>query len=207
MLRAAKAIEAGSRDEDRVGVFDVAGALVLVLADGAGGRGGGRDAAEAVVSGVQARSWELGARGDASGCVAALSALDQDLRAAGHGGETTAVLAVVRAGQVLGASVGDSGAWLLDGDGIFDLTRDQVRKPMLGLGRASPVAFGPKPLAPGARLLLASDGLLKYSPRERIAAVALGQPLSQAAWSLIECVRLPSGGLHDDTAVILCGEA
>lgn len=207
MLRALKAVEAGSRDEDRVGVFDVAGALVLVLADGAGGRGGGRQAAVAVVAGVQSRSWELGTRGDARACAAALRAVDQDLCAAGHGGETTAVLAVVRAGQVFGASVGDSGAWLLAGEEVLDLTRDQVRKPMVGLGRASPVAFGPTALAAGARLLLASDGLLKYSTRERIAQVALGQPLQQAAWSLIECVRLPSGGLHDDTAVILCGEA
>ncbi len=162
MIRAAKAVEAGSRDEDRVGVFDVAGALVLVLADGAGGRGGGREAAEAVVAGVQSRSWELGTRGDASACAAALRDVDQDLCATGRGGETTAVLAVVRAGQLFGASVGDSGAWLLAGEEVLDLTRDQVRKPMLGLGRASPVAFGPRALAPGARLLLASDGLLKY---------------------------------------------
>jgi serine/threonine protein phosphatase PrpC len=205
MFRAAKAVEAGSRDEDRIGVFDVAGSLVLILADGAGGRAGGRQAAEAVVAGVQSRSWDLGTRGDANACVAALTALDRDLGAAGQVGETTAVLAVVRDGEVFGASVGDSGAWLLARDEVVDLTRDQVRKPMIGFGHASPLAFGPRALTERSRLLLASDGLLKYSARERIAQVALGQPLSQAAWSLIECVRLPSGGLHDDTAVILCG--
>ncbi|MCW8139181.1 MAG: protein phosphatase 2C family protein [Planctomycetota bacterium] len=206
MLRAAQAVEAGSRDEDRVGVFEVAGTLVMILADGAGGRGGGREAAEAVVAGVESRSRELGTRGDSLACVAALRAIDQELGVAGDGGEATAVLAVVRAGTVFGASVGDSGAWLLARDEVVDLTRDQVRKPMVGLGRASPVAFGPRALDPGARLLLASDGLLKYSPRERIVQTALGQPLTQAVWSLIECVRLPSGGLHDDTAVILLAD-
>jgi serine/threonine protein phosphatase PrpC len=204
MARAVKAVEAGSRDEDRVGVFDIAGTLVLVLADGAGGRGGGREAAEAVVAGVQARSWELATRADADACAAALRALDHELAASRHQGETTAVLAVVRGGEVSGASVGDSGAWLLTRGGVIDLTRDQVRKPMVGVGRASPVPFGPRPLGDGARLLLASDGLLKYTSREQIVETALGQPLTQAPRRLLDCVRLPSGALHDDTAVILC---
>lgn len=204
MLRVAKAIAAGSRDEDRLGVFDLGGRWVLVLADGAGGRGGGREAAEAVVAGISSRAADLARSADPATCVAVLEALDQELSTAAHGGETTAVLAVVRDEQVLGASVGDSGAWVLARQAVVDLTRGQVRKPLLGCGQAVVVPFGPFALQGEARLLIASDGLLKYAPRERIQQAAAG-PLSQAARSAVDCVRLPSGTLQDDTSVILCG--
>ena len=40
---------------------------------------------------------------------------------------------------LLGASIGDSGAWLIDGSRIVDLTANQRRKPLLGSGYAHPV--------------------------------------------------------------------
>src|SRR5207244_3759196 len=48
------------------------------------------------------------------------------------------------------------------------------------------------------------DGLLKYTSDVRICGVAREADLLQAAHSMVELVRLPSGGLQDDVAVVLC---
>jgi hypothetical protein len=60
---------------------------------------------------------------------------------AGHGGMSTAVVAEIVDGQVVGASVGDSCAWLVSLGEVSDLTERQVRKPLLGSG-VSPAATG-----------------------------------------------------------------
>lgn len=199
--RVATAVEPDSRDEDRVAVFPVLDARVLVLADGAGGRAGGAEAADGLIRRVGDR-----ARALVSGAVhpaELLREVDATLAADPAAGETTAVVPVVSAGTVRGASVGDSGAWLVSPGGVRDLTRSRIRKPMVGSGSACPVAFGPAALE--GRLLLASDGLLEYAPPERILAAALPpHGLEQAARALIETVRYPSGALPDDVAVILC---
>lgn len=201
MTRAARLVAPSDRDEDRALAFDAGGAWCLVVADGAGGRSGGREAADAVLDAVSTQAVQLALRGDGAACVRLLEEVDAAL--AGRG-EATTVVAIVRGGQVLGASVGDSGAWLVHADRVDDLTRAQVRKPLVGSGRASPVPFGPTPLG-DARLLVASDGLLKYAPPERLAAVARTGSLEAAARALVEAVRLPSGGLQDDVAVVLLG--
>lgn len=176
------------------------GDLLLVVADGAGGRGGGGAAAEQLVAGVRSRARELFA-----GSLPAeqlLLELDDALYLDREAGETTAVIALVTGGAVSGASAGDSGAWLLSKEERLDLTRAQVRKPMLGSGRASPRAFGPAGLK-GQRLLLASDGLLKYASPTSIQELAVTSSLRDAPRALIELVRLPSGALQDDIAVIV----
>lgn len=196
------AVEAADRDEDRVLVIPHAGAHLLLLADGAGGLAGGRHAAEGALAEARARVADLVASGPRE-CEEALRAIDRALAARGPG-ETTCVLAVVREGEVLGASVGDSAAWVVWPGGRADLTRAQVRKPLLGSGWSMPVGFGPAPLRPPARLLMGSDGLVKYTSPERLCRAAMGDPAERAVQSLIECVRLPSGRLQDDVAVILC---
>ena len=199
--RAESAVEGASQDQDRVAVIHDSGALVLVLADGAGGSAGGREAAEAVVRLVRDRAGDLVS--NSLSPLELLTIIDAALVGDRAAGEATAVLAVVSGSRVTGASVGDSGAWLLGTRSVRDLTGAQLRKPMMGSGAARPVAFGP--IALEGRLLLASDGLLKYASRERIQTAALAQPMEQSVWTLIETVRLPSGNLHDDVSVILCG--
>jgi serine/threonine protein phosphatase PrpC len=54
----------------------------------------------------------------------------------------------------------------------------------------------------GGRVLLGSDGLFKYATVERICALATQRPVAEAAEALANCVRLPSGGLQDDVAVV-----
>jgi serine/threonine protein phosphatase PrpC len=189
--------------EDRLGVFDHGGALVVVVADGAGGVSGGGRAADLVVELV--RDAVAAPAIDplrAEGWVDLLSRADALLEADHDAGEATGVVVVVTEDFLVGASGGDSGAWVVHTEGtIDDLTVRQHRKLRLGSGRARPVSFSRPGLA--GTLLVATDGLLNYARREKIAALALQADLDRVARDLIELVRLPGGGLQDDVGVVL----
>lgn len=96
---------------------------------------------------------------------------------------------------------GDSGAWMLIGKVILDLTENQRHKPLLGSDEAMPIGFGPIELS--GRLLIATDGLFKYATESDIAQRAMGVSVNTAVARLIEGVRLRSGTLQDDIAIIL----
>ena len=179
--------------QDRAFVFVRPRGLVIALADGAGGTSNGAVAAQAFVNAVGVTSPE-------TSWTAVIEALDQDAPRLGHG-QTTAVVVTLDPGGIGGSSVGDSGAWLIR-DEVIDLTDGQVRKP-LGGGGCVPFVFHAGPIG-NATLLVASDGLLRYGKQQDIAAIARGPDLAAAARSLIELVRLPSGALQDDVAVVLC---
>lgn len=180
--------------QDRAAAIARADGAVLVVADGAGGSGGGAAAAEALVRAVL----DAPTIGDGDGWVEVLRAVDRSLVL----GETTAVIVQLVGERIFGASVGDSGALVIDRRGEWqELTGDQRRKPLLGSRRAVPVPFAAR-LGAGT-LLLASDGLLKYADPARIAAVAGGDPLVDVPRRLIDLVRLRSGALPDDVAVVL----
>ena len=188
-------IVAASGDQDRAAHRRVDGGEVIVLADGAGGTSGGREAAERIVQ------HEYRSLSDPAACVSALQRLDRELSADRACGESTAVLVVIRDGNAFGASVGDSGVWALTVAAIVELSDGQHRKPLLGSGTAKPVGFGPRLFA--ERLLVASDGLLKYAPRPRIHSVALAADIDAAADELVAAARLSNGALQDDLALVL----
>lgn len=189
-------IAAADQDEDRADYREGPEGHLLVLADGAGGVSGGARAADLVIR--LARH----VQSPEEAC-ALLHEIDLAVCSDRSAGETTGVVVGIRAGILVGASVGDSGAWLLSSDRVEDLTKRQSRKPFLGTGAALPVGFGP--LAFSGRLLIASDGLLKYAPRPEIVAAALAREMSPAADQLLDAARLPSGALHDDVAILLAG--
>ena len=83
----------------------------------------------------------------------------------------------------MGASVGDSGAWLIGRDGWEDLTEGQVRKPLLGSGVAEAVGFAS---AFGGTLLVATDGLLKYAAASRLVSLARNGELETVAAELVD---------------------
>jgi serine/threonine protein phosphatase PrpC len=134
-------------------------------------------------------------------CTGLIQKIDQAIAKDKVAGETTCVIAVVNLDEIFGASVGDSGAWLIDESGYLNLTQRQVRKPLAGSGSAGPVSFCHKPTN-GRHLLLATDGLLKYSSPERITAICRQGSTDEAAKQLIELVRYASGSLPDDVTVI-----
>ncbi len=184
--------------QDRAAVFRRAnGSLVVALADGAGGTGGGAEAAQAVIDALSAAVHV----DSAAAFEELLAALDREPARLGHGQTTAIVLRLDELG-IVGGSVGDSGAWLIgDNHRLVDLTASQRRKPLLGSGAiVTPFAAGP---IGSSTLLVASDGLLKYAPPSDIALLAAQRDLRAAASSLIAHVRLASGELHDDVAIVL----
>jgi serine/threonine protein phosphatase PrpC len=183
--------------DDRCAVRAYADRLVVVVADGAGGSPRGARAAEIVVKLVCERS-EVALFDP----VDVLRECDEMLARDGRGGETTAVFAMVDASGIKGASVGDSGAWLVDTKTHVDLTCDQIRKPLVGSGEALPVSFRAGPLT--STLLIATDGLLKYASAARIRELASAANIESIPEHPIASVRLRSGCLQDDTTVVVC---
>ena len=135
-------------------------------------------------------------------CAEMLRKMDTAIAKDPIAGETTCVLAILTQEDIFGASVGDSGGWLIPESGAhLDLTQAQQRKPFIGSGSAWPVPF--RRSREVGSLLLATDGLLKYTSAERIIAVCRDPSADVAAAKLIELVRYPSGALPDDITVIL----
>jgi PPM family protein phosphatase len=185
-------VASGRTGDDRAAVVPIDDGLVIVVADGAGGTGGGAKAAQAIVDAVVAHptttDWS-----------AELVDLDDPVKLGG--GQSTAVILTVTSGGIVGASVGDSGAWIVRDGAITDLTQHQLRKPLVGDG-CSPIAFGAGSLE--GTLVVASDGLLRYATWKDIAfVVGRGEPVDVVARRLVDLVRLPNGSLQDDVAVVV----
>lgn len=200
-LTVATAAGSAGPDQDRIAVLTHGQGHILVVADGAGGLSGGGEAAQAVVDFFTRRAGRFQDPEDPATWSIALADLDIALLEDPRGGKATAVV-FATGPHLVGASVGDSGAWLIRGGGTLDITERQRRKPRLGTGLAIPVPFGPARF-PG-RLLVASDGLFQYGSADRLAEIALAGTVAAAAAALVEAVKLPSAGFLDGVAAILC---
>jgi serine/threonine protein phosphatase PrpC len=193
MKTAIASVAGGSANQDRAIVITVDEGVVIALADGAGGLGNGARAAQAWIDAVAANP----TRAD---WVGALEELDADSGRRGAG-QTTAIVVEVTGDSLRGACVGDSAGWLVVEDEVIDLAEHVPAKPLVGDGcMASEIVS--RPFTTGT-LLVASDGLVRYADRPRIAAIAHDKHLEAAAKALIELVRLPSGRLPDDVTVVL----
>jgi PPM family protein phosphatase len=202
MLTVAHRVENGGRGEDRVHVERSGSRTLAVIADGAGGMGGGA-AAAAMACSIAAQRLRSGSAKTPEDWARCLYEVDQAVISTG--GQCTAVVVEITEGLVFGASVGDSGAWMLHGKAVIDLTESQHRKPLLGSDEAMPLGFGPVELS--GRLLIATDGLFKYATESEIAQRAMGVPVDAAVAKLIAGVRLRGGALQDDVGVILIENA
>jgi hypothetical protein len=60
------------------------------------------------------------------------------------------------------------------------------------------------PIAMPDRILVATDGLMKYCSRGEIARFARVGTLEDAVEALLSRMRLRSGKLQDDVAIVLC---
>jgi PPM family protein phosphatase len=179
--------------EDRVAVFTADERTVIVVADGAGGLGEGGAAAEAVIREVASEFERIHSADQWS---AMLRQMDYRIGP----GESTAVIVDVRPYGIAGASVGDSQAWIIEDGAKTDLTQNQIRKPLLGSGEATPISFGHPPLR--GVLLAATDGLFNYAKPEAIIRIASQGDLLTIPKKCLEAVRLPSGDLWDDVGIV-----
>jgi serine/threonine protein phosphatase PrpC len=175
----------------------------MIVADGVGGRSGGAEASELLVQCVAGHFRDTTGEVSDLDCVSLLERIDRILWEDRLAGETTAVLAVVTPEAIVGASVGDSDAYLILPDREYALTHNR-RKPYLGYGAAAAEPFNAE-LGDGV-LLLASDGLWKYADLGRVLSIARTPSLSLEAMAaaLIDAARLPNGALWDDVSVALC---
>jgi serine/threonine protein phosphatase PrpC len=192
MARPAYAIQVLGR-EDRAAVFERREGLLVVIADGAGGTGGGATAAQTVIDAVALAPWHR----DEIGWASELKPLDARI----HPGETTALVIAIARDRLLIASVGDSEAWLFTTGDAQALTEGQRRKPLLG---STDAAVTSRSIArTGAATLIAgSDALWKYVSAEKIREASRLAP-APATEALVESARLPRGGFQDDLAIVV----
>ena len=182
--------------QDRALALPCEHGIAIAVADGAGAVAGGERAAKAVVDRVAAVA------SHAFDWVQLLAELDH--AQIGYG-QTTAVVLWVTREKIVGASAGDSAAWLIRGGNVDVLTSGQRTKPLIGDG-AIVTPIESDPIGPGGTLLVASDGLFRFAQRADIVRLATGPDLAAAARAIVELVRLPSGQLPDDVSVVLCRE-
>lgn len=194
-LLSAVRVAQGNRElQDRAGVFVAGFELVCLVADGVGGRSGGAEAATALLEAVSGAA-------DTLLPVPFLQDMDEALSGVG---ESTAVLARVSADRISGGVVGDSAAWLV-GNGKHEVL-SPVSKPYLGSGAAYARPFRGSWQLP--TLLMASDGLLRYTDPARIVKACSAADLEEACDALLGLVRLPlSGEYPDDVSMVLVRRA
>jgi PPM family protein phosphatase len=162
---------AEKESEDRVLAIDRGDngdVVFLAIADGAGGRAGGAAAADAFMDAVRAAVDTMRDLFDVRAWADVLNRVDHQLAEIG---ETTAIVMAVSTYAIMGVSVGDSEAWLLDcnatPDEIERLTERQS-KARLGSSRSRPVPFHRRGLRKDEIVLIATDGLFKHASRNRI---------------------------------------
>jgi serine/threonine protein phosphatase PrpC len=194
---------AGSDSQDFAASFERGRVVVAVVVDGAGGTGGGAEAARAVVQAVSEVVAGTGDLMDLRVWPQTLAGVDAKLLACRSGGQTTGVVLATDARRAICSSVGDSMAWRIRAGSAEELTQEQRRKPLLG-ARALPAHSTVVQVQSSDVLLLATDGLHKYAPLERIIRVSSGKgALAETAAKLADLPRLPPGELPDDVGLVL----
>lgn len=183
--------------QDRAEVLSLGDRRVVILADGVGGISGGARAADWFIRGVREAAAGLAS---AEACWELMRRLDGEIAEANVCGETTGIVVVLRAEGLFGASVGDSAAWLFAIAGRTELTGGQMRKPFLGSGTAWPHRFEQRSVS--GTLVVATDGLWKYTSLEVIEKKARAGAPEKLATELAELVRMRSGGFQDDVGIV-----
>jgi len=186
--------------DDRAVAFPLGTDWVVCVADGTGGAAGAAAAAAMFVDSAQGTvrggAFSLG---EPAAWVRLLEDIDREIARHPAAGETTGIALAVTGGAVVGASAGDSRAWVF-GAGATELTGDQVRKPRLGTGRAQPRSFS----APASgTLVVGTDGLFDHAALADIAAIAQAPPSADAGNALIGLLRARYRQLPDDVAVVI----
>lgn len=200
MHYATRQMACGPRIEDRVTLLEAGRSCLIVVADGVGGLEFGDRAAELVVAAIEA-SWRNSQLDCAMAVEQRLRELDSEASRSSNCGQTTAVVVVARDGSIFGASVGDSEAWLITEPHHSALTSSQHNRPMLGSGKANPVAFCRE--SPGGVLLVGTDGLFRRVPSWLACETCRTKDPQDACEALMSFARLPNGRFSDDISIAI----
>lgn len=180
-------------------------ALLVALADGQGGRAGGAEAAQTAVATAIAQASAVGGRKLLKERFWRQLVFDVDTAVAQspEAGFTTFVGLAVSDSRVVGASSGDSQAVLIAEDGAsLRLTASQKKNPPVGSGFCDPVPFS-APLADGAKLVVMSDGVYKFTAWGTICSTVSQLPGDEAAAALQTTVAGKDGTLYDDFSLVI----
>jgi serine/threonine protein phosphatase PrpC len=181
-------------------------AWLAALADGQGGRSGGRRAAQLACETTirEALALPAGRRCDAKAWADVLGRADAAVAAEREAGFTTLVALCAEENRVAGASCGDSAALAVGGGGLMRvLTARQFKNPPVGSGEADFVPFELE-LASPWRVLLMSDGVWKYATWERVCDRAARLAGEELIAELQDAARLKTTGeFQDDFTVVL----
>jgi hypothetical protein len=196
LYETAQYIEAGNDEcQDRIKVISDESRKIICIADGAGGTGDGSRAAEHVIKEVERSYKFVQSPRDWQGI---LKSIDQNI----PNGQAAAIILDLKQDSATLASVGDCEAWVIFDSSIIRLSEGQHRKPLLGAGTAVPIVkeFG----ALRRPLIVGTDGFFKYAKAELVPPVVLGTQFFEVPRKLADLVRLRSGSLQDDLAIVSC---
>lgn len=232
-------------NEDSIGLWAIEGMLLALVADGMGGAAAGEEASRLTVEAVQADfvGEERGGHGllalaeelimdklaeaIQSANQAVIDRVDEDTRLRGMG--TTATLAYIYGRRAIVAHVGDSRAYLIDGEQgwINQITSDHsFVEALLTAGHITqeqaaehPMknvlyrALGQTPdttadvydryLKSGDRIVLCSDGLTRHVQPQEIAEVVLREPRPDSATKHLIQLANERGGEDNISLVVI----
>jgi serine/threonine protein phosphatase PrpC len=179
---------------------------LVALADGQGGRAGGKRAAQLACEAAVRHALSLSAdqRTEGSAWADVLTHADAAVAADREAGFTTLVGLCVSGDRVAGASCGDSAAVAVCHERAPRvLTSRQFKNPPAGAGDADFVPFEME-LAQPWRLLVMSDGVWKYASWDRVWDCAVRLSGEELIAELQDAARLRgSGEFQDDFTVVL----
>lgn len=199
MIRtASKSLAQDRENEDRIKVRKLdTTTLSAILADGAGGIGGGARAAELVVN-----TLSLHFPKDFGSLFDQILDLDRELKLDPRAGISTLASVYFDDNRFFGAVIGDSDALLIQKGALENLTPDKEVKPLLGDGEAFPTMF--TGILDNSILILCSDGLSKYISVTNVLSICVrsNDPVTIVD-DLVSAVELADGKLQDDVSVIV----
>jgi hypothetical protein len=179
--------------------------FLFAVADGQGGRAGGKEAARlASKTCLDTASALTPAKlSQPTTWAGIVAAADLAVAADPAAGFTTMIGCCINANWICGASNGDSAVLYLSGRTAEILTARQHKNPPVGSGAANFVPFGA--LLRGPWVLLAmTDGVWKYAGMDILRTIASEEQAEVVIGRVLDRVRLPrSGGLQDDFTLLV----
>lgn len=176
------------------------GATRLAVVAGGDDEGAG-DAAEAAIRAVRAARFIPELSREPRFWADLLASVDTYLCTSAQRGTCSLTVAAVVEDRVVGASVGDVGAWLFGPAGVTELTGTADRQARVGSALAEPLAFGPVPF--GSALLVASAALWQTAGPRCVAEAVAGSTPGQAVRALASLVEAAGKAAEGELAAVV----